>query len=175
MKNSLSKSVDLLGRTPDLLEAMLSDIDEEWSKLNEGDETWSAYDVVGHLIHGEKTDWIPRAKIIMEQGVSKTFDPFDRFAMKKLSAGKSLNQLLAEFKKMRVQSLGQLSELNLTDQDLNKKGIHPSFGPVTMLELISCWVVHDLNHISQISRVLAFQLKDDVGPWEAYLRILKGR
>jgi hypothetical protein len=173
MKFTIDKSIEILERTPDVLKSMLSGLSNEWSSANEGDETWSAYDVVGHLIHGERTDWIPRAKIILSGKDEKHFTPFDRFAQFNESRDKSLQESLNEFELLRKRNLNWLIEKRITDKDLEEKGIHPEFGEVTLSQLLATWVVHDLTHIAQISRVLAKQYKEAVGPWIAYLRVLQ--
>jgi hypothetical protein len=172
MDFTIEKSLSVLERTPAVLDTMLRNIADEWTSTNEGGETWSAYDVIGHLIHCEKADWILRAEIILSERTDKKFEPFDRFAQFKESKGKSLSQLLDEFTNLRRQNIGRLLSKNLTGKDLKKIGIHPAFGEVTLSQLLSTWVVHDLNHISQISRVMAKQYKNQVGPWIAYLGIL---
>jgi hypothetical protein len=145
----------------------------EWTDPNEGDNTWSPFDVIGHLIHGEKTDWIIRAKIILADGPIKEFESFDRFAQFENSKGKTLNQLLDEFEMLRVQNLEQLRSMNISIKDLSLEGTHPQFGKVTLKELLATWATHDLGHIAQISRVMAKQYKAEVGPWIEYLGILK--
>jgi len=173
MNFSINTSIEILERTPNTLEAMLQGIDEEWTANNEGPETWSVYDIVGHLIHGEITDWIPRADIILSDNPHKAFTPFNRFAQFDDSKGKSLKVLLDEFKVLRKKNIEHLKSKNITATALELKGIHPAFGEVTLAQLLSTWVVHDLNHIAQISRVMAKQYKEAVGPWTAYLRILQ--
>lgn len=172
MKFNFNKALEILERTPEVLETMLNGISKEWNINNEGEGTWSAYDIVGHLIHGEKTDWIPRMDIILSSNSNKDFEPFDRFAQLKESSGKNLSQLLGEFKVLRKKNIEYLLARNLNEANLIQEGIHPSFGSVTLSELLSTWVVHDLNHIAQISRVLAKQYITEVGPWKEYLRIL---
>lgn len=173
MKFELNKAIQILARTPDILEVMLTSLSEEWLMNNEGQNTWSPYDVVGHLIHGEKTDWIVRAKIILSDLEDKTFEPFDRFAQMGETDAKSLVELLGEFKSLREENLAALNQLGITESDLEKKGIHPELGEANLKSLLSAWVVHDLGHIAQISRVMAKQYKTEVGPWSAYLNILK--
>ncbi|MBL0745639.1 DinB family protein [Chryseolinea lacunae] len=173
MQFTIQKSVEILERTPQLLEIMLGGLSEEWIENNEGPETWSPYDVVGHLIHGEKTDWIPRMEIILSSKADKSFEPFDRFAQFDEGAPKTLTQLLNEFKALRKQNLNRLRAQNITQNDLLQEGRHPAFGPVTLSQLLATWVAHDLNHIGQISRVMAKQYEQEVGPWKAYLGILK--
>ncbi|HJU91432.1 MAG TPA: DinB family protein [Pyrinomonadaceae bacterium] len=172
MKFQLDHAKDILRRTPATLSALLQDLPDEWLFSNEGRETWSPFDVLGHLIHGEETDWIPRAKIILAHGEQRAFEPFDRFAMFEKSKGKSLRELLTTFERLRRESLRQLDELNLTPALLAKRGTHPELGAVTLAELLASWVVHDLGHIGQIVRVMSKQYGESVGPWRAYLPIL---
>ncbi|MBI1938659.1 MAG: DinB family protein [Ignavibacteriales bacterium] len=172
MSFTIEKTLEILERTPDVLNTMLKNISADWTSNNEGGETWSVYDIIGHLIHGEKTDWIPRTEIILSEKADKRFEPFDRFAQFNESEGKSLIQLLAEFKMLRKKNLEILRSKNITEKDLEERGIHPAFGEVKLSQLLSTWVVHDLNHMAQISRVMAKQYKAEVGPWIEYLRIL---
>lgn len=165
-------SIILLERTPSVLASLLKDLPEEWTIATEGPETWSPYDVVGHLVHGEKTDWIPRIMMVMNDS-GQTFEPYDRFAQFEMSKGKTLSELLSEFESLRRQNLIKLKALEIGESDLDRRGIHPSLGPVTLRNLLAAWVVHDQGHISQISRVIAKQYKDEVGPWIRYLTILK--
>src|SRR5574338_597905 len=164
MNFQLYQAKEILRRTPATLNALLSDLPNDWVLSNEGPETWSPYDVIGHLIEGEENDWIPRARIILEQGEARPFDKFDRFAMLEKSKGKSLLELLAQFEKLRGQSLRELDELNLTPELLQKQGMHPALGVVTLSQLLSAWVVHDLGHIRQIVRAMAKQYRDDIWP-----------
>ena len=173
MNFTLDKSLEILERTPNVLISMLQGISADWTSANEGGETWSVYDIIGHLIHGEKTDWIPRTDIILSERSDKTFRPFDRFAQFEDSKGRTLIQLLAEFKILRDSNVAQIRSKNITVKNLEEKGIHPAFGEVTLSQLLSTWVVHDLNHIAQISRVMAKQYTAEVGPWKEYLRILQ--
>ncbi len=173
MNFTLEKSLEILERTPNVLITMLQDISADWTSANEGGETWSVYDILGHLIHGEKTDWLPRADIILSENSDKTFKPFDRFAQFEDSKGKTLSQLLTEFRVLRESNIEQLRLKKLTNRNLEEKGIHPVFGEVTLSQLLSTWVVHDLNHIAQICRVMSKQYKTEVGPWTAYLKILQ--
>jgi hypothetical protein len=173
MNFSFNKSIEILERTPKVLELMLENLSDEWTMNNEGPETWSSYDVLGHLIHGEQTDWITRTKIILSNSDNKAFKPFDRFAQFEESKRKSLTDLLNEFKKTRKENLNFLNGLNLSESDLDKTGIHPKFGDVTLRQLLSAWTVHDLSHIAQIARVMSKQYKDAVGPWVEYLPILQ--
>ncbi len=172
MDFDLKNSLEILERTPMVLVEMLQNLSTPWTTENEGPETWSPFDIVGHFIHGEKTDWIPRMERILSDRSDKTFEPFDRFAQFRDSKNKSLETLLEEFKVLRRRNLEYLRSLQLTEQDLNKEGRHPELGKVTLKELLASWVVHDLNHIAQISRVMANQYKDEVGPWKAYMGIL---
>lgn len=173
MNFDLNKSIEILERTPLAIEQLLSGSSEEWTMNNEGPETWSPYDVMGHLIHGEQTDWIGRMEIILSDKEDKTFVPFDRFAMFEESKGKTLSKLIDEFKAIRTKNIETLKSKNLSKADLNKKGIHPKFGEVTLSQLLATWVVHDLGHLGQISRVMAKQYKDAIGPWIEYLRIVR--
>lgn len=173
MAFNLEQSIQLLSRTPALLRTMLEGLGPEWTSTNEGENTWSPYDVLGHLIHGERTDWIPRAKIILDEGERKTFVPFDRFAQFQASHGKSLEELLKIFQQLRMENIRVLRELNLKPGDLSRTGLHPEFGTVTLGELLATWVAHDLDHIVQIARTMARQYRDAVGPWRAYLSVMK--
>ena len=172
MDFELEQAKEILGRTPSTLNALLRPLSESWIVGNEGPDTWSPYDVVGHLIHGEETDWIPRAKILLEHGEDRAFEPFDRVAMFEKSKGKSLGELLDEFEHARARSLSDLDAMNLTPSLLEKRGRHPELGVVTLKQLLATWVVHDLGHVSQVVRVMARQYGDAVGPWQAYLSIL---
>ena len=172
MTFTYEKSIELLKRTPVVLSVMLRDLPREWTTNNEGPDTWSPYDVLGHLIHGEVTDWITRLDIILSDGEEKTFTPFDRFAQFRESKGKTLHDLLEEFAAVRESNIQKLQSRNLDESDLDRTGIHPTFGTVTLRNLLATWVVHDLDHISQIVRVMAYQYRTEVGPWTQYLRIL---
>lgn len=173
MEHNLGLTIALLTRTPAALNALLRDLPSEWTFANEGENTWSAFDVVGHLVHGERTDWMPRAKMILEFGEARAFTPFDRFAQQRESEGKSLPQLLDEFSSLREGNLRQLSALNLQSADFDRRGRHPSLGTVTLSQLLATWAAHDLTHLHQISRVLAHHYRDAVGPWSAYLGVLR--
>jgi hypothetical protein len=173
MKFEIRQALEILERTPGVLEAMLTGLSKEWLFQNEGGDTWSPYDVLGHLIHGEKTDWIPRLQIIMEQGTSRPFEPFDRFAQFEDSKGKSPVLLLEEFTRLRQENLRILKNTSLDDDALDRKGIHPAFGEVTLRQLLATWTAHDLSHIVQIARVMANQYKQEVGPWIAFLSVMK--
>jgi len=172
MEFHLSKSIEILDRTPKVLTQLLEGLSDEWIYNNEGGESWSPYDIIGHLIHGEKTDWITRTEIILSDGTEKTFAPFDRFAQFEASKGKTISILLEEFQALRQSNLTALKSKNITSNDLKKTGIHPAFGEVTLKNLLACWVAHDLGHLAQISRVMAKQYKEEVGPWLEYLPIL---
>jgi len=173
MDSKLEQTKQILQRTPATLNSLLGNLSEEWVLKNEGPDSWSAFDVVGHLIHGEETDWIPRTRIILEHGEERAFEPFDRFAMFEKSKGRSLSELLAEFELLRVRNLEELDRMNLTPELLAKRGKHPELGVVTLNQLLATWAVHDLNHIAQIVRVMSKQYSDEVGPWKAYLSILQ--
>lgn len=172
MEFDLTAGAAILARTPGTLRAMLSGLPSEWTDATEGPETWSPYDIVGHLIHGERTDWIPRARIILEQGADRRFTPYDRFAQFRESQGKTLTDLLDEFEKLRRWNLDTLAGWELTDAQLALDGEHPEFGPVTLRQLLATWVVHDLGHIAQVARVMARQYREPIGPWRAYLPIV---
>jgi len=168
----LSSGIVVLHRTPWTVRTMLSGTPAEWTVANEGPDTWSPYDIVGHLIHGERTDWIPRAEIILAQGPNRRFTPFDRFAQFRDSQGKSLENLLDEFAHLRTENLTKLREWRFTDSELALEGEHPELGAVTLRQLLASWVAHDLGHIAQIARVMAKQYREAIGPWRAYLTIM---
>jgi len=173
LSENLENTIALLERTPGVLNALLRDLPDAWTQRNEGEKTWSAYDVVGHLIHGELTDWMPRAKMILQHGESRPFEPFDRFAQERNSKGKSLAQLLDEFARLRAESLTELRALNLQEQDLEQRGKHPALGPVTLSQLLATWAAHDLTHLHQLSRIMAHQYREAVGPWNAFLGVMQ--
>ena len=173
MEQTLDQTTALLARTPRVLDALLRDLPGAWTRATEGDNTWSAYDIVGHLIHGERADWMVRAKTILEHGETKTFDRFDRLAQERESEGKSLSELLDEFTRARTGNLDELRGLRLQPTDLDRRGRHPVFGPVTLGQLLATWAAHDLTHLHQISRVLAHQYRGSVGPWSVYLGVLQ--
>lgn len=173
MHFDLATSIALLERTPAVLKTLLGGLPDPWTTGTEGPDTWSPYDVIGHLIHGERTDWMGRLDIILADGPNRTFVPFDRFAQFQESQGKTLATLLDEFAAVRAANLARLRALNLTESDLDRTGIHPKFGTVTARQLLATWTVHDLDHLMQISRVMAVQLRDDVGPWIEYLRVVR--
>jgi hypothetical protein len=172
MDFDVTKGAAVLERTPGVLRLLLSGLPDDWINGNEGPETWSPYDNIGHLAHGEKADWIARAEIILAQGENRRFRPFDRQAQFRESAGKSLDDLLDEFEQLRMRNVATLRGWNLTDAQLALQGEHPAFGLVTLRQLLSTWVAHDLGHIQQISRVMAKQYREAVGPWRAYLPVL---
>ena len=176
-KFSLAEVRAVLSHTPATLNALLRGLPDTWVMSNEGrskdgKDTWSAFDIVGHLNSGERTDWMPRARIILESGEARAFDPFDRFAQSRESQGKSMEQLLDEFARLRSENLAALQALNLQPEDLARRGRHPALGVVTLSELLATWAVHDLTHLHQLSRVMAHQYRDAVGPWSAYLGVL---
>jgi len=175
---SLSEAIAVLTRTPATLDALLRGLPDIWVRGNEGrckdgTNSWSAFDVVGHLIVGERTDWMPRTRIILEQGEARAFVPFNRFAQEKEGQGKSLEQLLDEFARLRAENLAALRALNVQPRDFTRRGMHPELGVMTLAELLATWAVHDLTHLHQISRVMAHQYRDAVGPWSAYLGVLQ--
>ena len=171
---AIEDATAILARTPPTLNALLRGLTAPWTLANEGGETWSPFDIVGHLIHGEQTDWIPRVKIILTHGETRAFEKFDRLAQFTASSGRTLPDLLDDFARLREENLRELSSLGLTDADLARTGRHPELGVVTLRQLLATWVAHDLDHVVQISRVLARQYADEVGPWRAYLRVISG-
>jgi len=173
MEFDLDHTISLLSRTPAVLNTLLRDLPEAWVLRNEGENTWSAFDVVGHLIHGERTDWMPRTRMILQSGEAQTFEPFDRWGHERESQGKSLWQLLEEFGSLRSGNLSELRALNLRQEDLERRGRHPALGVVTLSELLATWAAHDLTHLHQISRIMAHQYREAVGPWSAYLGVLR--
>jgi hypothetical protein len=173
MEFRLSEALPVLRRTPRVLNELLTGLPHTWTAATEGAGTWSPFDVVGHLIHGEQTDWVPRVEHILKHGDTVTFPVFDREAMFSASKGQTLTQLLDTFERLRGQNLARLDALNLTDAELARYGRHPEFGAVTMRQHLATWVAHDLGHISQIVRVMARQYTEAVGPWTAYLSILR--
>ena len=170
---SLTEAIAVLTRTPATLNALLLGLPNTWVRCNEGRDTWNAFDIVGHLIFGERTDWMPRARTMLENGEARPFDPFDRFAQMNEREDKSLEQLLNDFAHLRRESLAALQAMNLQHEDLTRRGRHPALGVVTLSELLATWVVHDLTHLHQLSRVMAHQYRDAVGPWSAYLGVLQ--
>ena len=168
----MQQTISLLARTPATLDVLLRDLPDEWTRRGEGEGTWSAFDVVGHLIHGERTDWMVRVKAIVELGPDHTFEPFDRAGHASVVAGKSLAELLDAFASVRAANLEALRALNLQPEDFERTARHPAFGPVTLSQLLATWAAHDLTHLHQISRVMAHQYRHAVGPWEKYLGVL---
>jgi hypothetical protein len=175
MTFDLPNAIAILERTPAALDRLLRGLPEAWTAPNEGPQTWSAFDVVGHLIDGEETDWIPRARIILGAGPDRHFIPFDRFRHLTRNWGRPLDDLLDEFAGLRRANLVTLREFRLTPADLARTGVHPEFGTVTLEQLLATWTVHDLNHLTQIARVMAVQYDAAVGPWRAYLSVLQGK
>ena len=173
MPHNLEDTIALLTRTPAALNALLRGLPEIWTLRNEGEKTMSPFDVVVHLIHAERTNWIPRAKLLLEFGESKAFEPFDRWGHASACQGKSLGQLLDEFSRLRAENLAALRALNLRGEDLALRGRHPDFGIVTLSQLLATWAAHDLTHLHQVSRVLAHQYREAVGPWSAYLGVMR--
>jgi hypothetical protein len=173
MEHSLDHTIALLARTPAALDALLRDLPEEWTLRNEGENTWTVFDVVGHLIYADRADWMPRARRILKFGETKPFDPFDRQGHLRECEGKSLVQLLDEFKEVRHGRLNELRGLNLAHSDLRLRGRHPALGVVTLSELLATWAAHDMTHLHQISRVIAHQYRESVGPFGAYLGVLQ--
>jgi hypothetical protein len=169
---NLADAIAVLSRTPASLDALLRGLPDVWVRSNEGKDTWSPFDIVGHLIVGERTDWMPRARIILENGEARSFDPFDRFAQVKESQGKSLEQLLDEFARLRSENVAALRVMNLQPDDLSRRGKHPALGVVTLSELLATWAAHDLNHLHQLSRVMAHQYRAAVGPWSKFLGVM---
>jgi hypothetical protein len=169
----LPEAVEVLSRTPATLNALLRGLPNVWVGCNEGKGTWSPFDIVGHLIVGERIDWMPRVRIVLEKGEARPFDPFDRFAQLKESQDKSMEQLLDDFARLRGENLAALEALSLRQEDLAQRGTHPALGVVTLSELLATWAVHDLTHLHQLSRLMAHQYRDAVGPWSAYLGVLQ--
>jgi hypothetical protein len=172
MPHTIEQTISLLTRTPATLNSLLRNLPESWTLSNEGPDTWTIYDVVGHLAYGETSDWLARAKTVLNHGESKTFTPFDRLGQTRSSQGKSLTQLLDDFATLRAENLHELQSFNLSASDLERRGLHPSFGPVTLSQLLAAWTVHDMTHLHQISRILAHQYREAVGPWQKFLGVL---
>lgn len=173
MQYNFKEAISILERTPATLNTLLNGLSDNWLMRNEGPETFSPYDVVGHLVHGEKADWTERIKRIQEFGNTKAFDIFDRFAMYEDSKGKSIQQLLEEFDSLRRKNIEWFKSLRLTETDFDKKGLHPVLGEVTLRNLLATWVIHDLTHIAQVTRVMGKQYKEEMGPWAEFFRILE--
>ena len=172
MQFQLTHALEVLDRTPATFRALLGGLTEAWTAPNEGPDTFSPFDNIGHLIHGERTDWIPRARIILAQGPTRRFEPYDRFAQYRESEGKSMAELLDEFASLRAVNVATLRGWQLSDAQLALEGEHPAFGTVTLRQLLATWVAHDLGHVAQTSRVMAKQYREAVGPWRAYLPVL---
>lgn len=172
MAFDLTEAITVLERTPATLRALLAGLPEPWITCNEGPDTFSPYDNLGHLIHGERADWMPRARIVLAQGAQRTFEPYDRFAQVRESAGKTLAQLLDEFAELRAQNIVTLRSWNLSERELALEAQHPALGTVTLRQLLSTWVVHDLGHIAQTTRVMAKRYREEIGPWREYLPIV---
>jgi len=169
----LDDTIALLSTTPSALNALLRNLPETWIHTREGADSWTAFEVVGHLIHGERTDWIPRARMILQYGDSRPFDAFDRGGHQQEIQGKSIGQLLDEFSRARSENLDGLKGLKLQPSDFTRRGMHPALGGVTMSQLLATWAAHDLTHLHQISRIMAYQYRDTVGPWSAYLGVMQ--
>jgi hypothetical protein len=170
---SLPDTIAVLSRTPATLNALLRGLPDIWMRSNEGKDTWNAFDIVGHLIHAERADWMPRLRIILNSGEARPFDPLDRLAQLKESRDQSPEQLLDDFIRLRSENLAALQALNLTPEDWTRRGRHPALGAVTLSQLLATWAVHDLTHVHQLSRVMAHQYRDSVGPWSAFLGVLQ--
>lgn len=172
MQYRIDHALAILSKTPVVVRNLLQGLDEPWVMNNYGENTFSPFDVVGHFVHGEKEDWIGRTKIILEHGEAQPFDPFDRYAQYEDSKGKTINNLLDEFASLRSANLNELKTLNLEEEQLALRGTHPELGGVTLNELLATWVTHDLHHIAQICKSMAYQYKDEVGPWRKYIGII---
>ena len=173
MEFELEKATEVLGRTPAVVRSMVSGLSDDWTASSELKDVWGVFDVVGHLIHADETDWIPRAEVILAQGEDRDFPPFDRFGQFEKSRGKTLSELLDEFDAIRKECIATVRGWELTDEKLELRGVHPEFGEVTLKQLLATWVVHDLTHIRQIATIMAKKYEDAVGPWKAYLSILQ--
>ena len=172
MQQDLDKTIAILTRTPSALDALLRGLPDEWTRRNEGADSWSPFDVVGHLIYGERTDWMPRARMILEFGESREFEPFDRWGHVQESEGKAPGELLDELARLRAEGLGELRAMQLRPEDLARRGRHPALGVVTLGELLATWAAHDLSHLHQVTRVMAHQYREAVGPWREYLGVM---
>lgn len=170
---NLEYTISLLSKTPVALDSLLRDLPDAWTRRNEGDNSWTVFDVIGHLVHGERTDWIQRARIVLESGEDRPFDRFDRLAQERESEGRSLDELLDEFARLRSANLRQVREWNLQPLDLERRGRHPALGTVTLSQLLATWAAHDMTHLHQIARIMAHQYRDAVGPWSRYLGVLQ--
>jgi DinB superfamily len=172
MKFEMNQSIELLERTPAVLKNWLTGLDHRWIENNYGAETFRPFDVIGHLLHGERTDWMARLEIILEHGESRPFTPWDRYAMRSESQGKTIDQLLEEFAMARQENVDKLKSKKLSHSDLQRTGTHPRFGRVTLQQLLATWVTHDLNHIHQIAKCMAWQYRDEIGPWREYVTFI---
>lgn len=172
MSHNLEDSLSLLSRTPAALDALLRDLPDAWTRRGEGDKTWTAFDVVGHLIHCEHTDWMPRARMILQSGEARPFEPFDRWGHVAAVQGKSLSQLLDELSSVRAENVAEVRRWHLGPDELSLRGLHPALGPVTLSELLATWAAHDLTHLHQIARVMAHQYQDTVGPFAKFLGVM---
>lgn len=173
MDHNLDTTIALLARMPAGLNALLRDLPETWVLRNEGENTWSVFDIVGHLAHADRTNWMPRARVILRHGQTQAFTSFDRLGQIQASQGKTLGQLLDEFSSVRAGSLDELRSLKLQPEDMQKRGQHPALGAVTLSELLATWAAHDLTHLHQISRVMAYQYRETVGPFRSFLGVLR--
>lgn len=173
MDFQISKTIEIISQTPATLKSLLGNLSDEWNFAPDGEDSWSPFDIIGHYIHGEETDWITRAKIILSQGENLTFEPFDRFAQLDKSEGQTMSELLETFANLRQKNIEILKSWNLTDEQLKLKGIHPELGEVTLEQLLATWAVHDLTHVRQLVSVLAKQYTGNVGAWKQYLSILQ--
>lgn len=171
----LNEAISILEKTPKVLKDQLSGLSDKWLFSNEGDQTWSPHQIVGHLVYGEDTDWLPRTKIILGSESLQKFEPYDRFAQDRLYADKGCTELLSLFEIKRTSNMKELKKLNITEKELSMTGIHPEFGEITLKEMLSAWVVHDLGHIAQISRVMAKNYTEEIGPWKKYLTIVRSK
>jgi hypothetical protein len=172
MGHTLDHSIALLTRTPAALDALLRELPDAWTRSGEGDKTWSAFDIVGHLAHLERANWMPRARMILQDGDTRTFEPFDRWGHIQECKGKSLGQVLDDFAQVRAQNLTEVRAWHLDPEQLALRGRHPAFGTVTLSQLLATWAAHDLTHLHQMTRVMAHQYRDAVGPWAAYLGVM---
>ncbi|HEY7354733.1 MAG TPA: DinB family protein [Terriglobales bacterium] len=173
MQHNLENTIALLTHTPAALSGFVRDLPEIWTECNEGEASWTVFDVVGHLVYAERTNWMPRVKRLLESGERRAFDTFDREGYIKESQGRSLTELLDEFARLRSASIAELRALNFGTQDLDRRGLHPTFGPVTLSELLATWAAHDLTHLHQITRIMAYQYRETVGPFREFLGVMK--
>jgi DinB superfamily len=172
MEQTLKTTIPLLQRTPGALDALLRGLPEEWAERNEGDGTWTAKEVVGHLAHAEQDDWMPRVRSILEFGEARDFPPFDREGFRQATRGREVAAVLDDFSRLRSRSLGELAALTIQPKDLDRRGRHPTFGTVTLSQLLATWAAHDANHLHQIARILAHQYREAVGPWSKFLGVM---